>query len=401
MDLAPVREVRDRGSANERRDQHTSRQFPPTRKGGHRSRSYLSVLPQDLSECRLWRAHLSALQGIDSLARLGAGRRFDRAPSWRAISVAKSMTRLSIIHKTRYTFCRDITLGRHQLMLRPRETRDLSLVSFDLGIRPAPVLDWSHDVAGNAVATALFRSPARELDITARMVVELHAPVWPVFPIAASAMQFPFTYSPDELTDLGPLAQPQYWDQFKRLRGWVDPFVAPQPTDTLALLKDISNAIAAQIRYQGRETEGTQGPLETLDRGWGTCRDIAVLFAEAVRLLGFGARLVSGYLYNPSAEKVGTTDAGATHAWVEVFVPGAGWIAFDPTNRSVGSANLIAVAVARNIHQISPVSGSFHGTYADFLGLDVTVDVRSDADNSTEISRVGTDLLQSSVAPEA
>ena len=310
------------------------------------------------------------------------------------------MTRLSIIHKTRYSFRRDIALGRHQLMLRPRETRDLSLVSFDLEIWPAPVLDWSHDVAGNAVTSALFPSPARELDITARMVVDLHAPVWPVFPIAASARQFPFTYSPDELTDLGALAQPQYFDQAKRLRGWVEPLIASQPTDTLALLKDISNAITAQIRYQGRETEGTQGPLETLDRGWGTCRDFAVLFAEAVRTLGFGARLVSGYLYNPSGESVGTTDAGATHAWVEVFVPGAGWIAFDPTNRSVGPANLIAVAVARNIHQISPVSGSFHGTYSDFLGLDVTVDVRRDADSSAEIPGEGTKLLQNRVLPD-
>lgn len=311
------------------------------------------------------------------------------------------MTRLSIIHKTRYSFRRDIALGRHQLMLRPRETRDLSLVSYNLDIRPTPALHWSHDVAGNAVASVLFPSPARELDITSRMVVDLHAPVWPVFPIATSATQFPFTYSPDELTDLGALAQPQYFDQYKRLRGWVEPLIASQPTDTLALLKDISNAINEQIRYQGRETEGTQGPLETLDRGWGTCRDFAVLLAEAVRTLGFGARLVSGYLYNPSGGSVGTTDAGATHAWVEVFVPGAGWIAFDPTNRSVGPANLIAVAVARNIHQISPVSGSFHGAYSDFLGLDVTVDVRGDTDSSIDVPCDGKGQLHSRFASEA
>lgn len=288
------------------------------------------------------------------------------------------VTHLSITHRTHYTFGRDITLGPHKLMLRPRETRDLSLVSFDLDILPVPLLDWSQDVHGNTVAAARFPAPARELVITARMAVDLHAPVWPVFPIATSATTYPFTYSPDELNDLGPLLAPQYWDQFGHLRDWVSTLVRGQPTDTLALLQDISSAVTLQIRYQGRETEGTQGPLETLGRGWGTCRDFAVLFAEAVRTLGFGARLVSGYLYNPTDERLGTTQAGATHAWVEVFVPGAGWIAFDPTNRSVGPANLIAVAVARNIHQISPVSGSFHGRNTDFLRLDVAVDVRRD-----------------------
>lgn len=287
------------------------------------------------------------------------------------------MSRLTITHLTRYTFRRDISLGRHKLMLRPRETRDLSLISFDLDISPKPALEWSHDVAGNAVASVAFAAPARMLEIAARMEVDLRAPVWPVFPISASASSYPFTYTLDELTDLGALLTPQYWDQKKRLNAWVRSIVAGTPTDTLALLKDISNTITRSIRYQGRETEGTQGPLETLDRGWGTCRDFAVLFAEAVRTLGIAARLVSGYLFNPCGDLAGSTDAGATHAWTEVFVPGAGWIPFDPTNRSVGSANLIPVAVARNIHQISPVSGTFNGRNDDFIGLDVRVDVRS------------------------
>ena len=151
-----------------------------------------------------------------------------------------------------------------------------------------------------------------------------------------------------------------------------------RPTDTLSLLKDISNGITAGISYQSRETEGTQGPLETLDRGWGSCRDFAVLFAEATRTLGFGARLVSGYLFNPSGNEIGSADSGSTHAWVEVFVPGAGWIPFDPTNRSVGSTNLIPVAVARRIQQVAPVTGSFHGRPADVLSMDVTVHVEDD-----------------------
>jgi transglutaminase-like putative cysteine protease len=117
------------------------------------------------------------------------------------------------------------------------------------------------------------------------------------------------------------------------------------PTDTLAFLKDLNHAVAETIRYQSREAEGTQSPMETLERGWGSCRDFAALFAEAVRSLGFGARLVSGYLYNRDRQGVGSNDAGSTHAWAEVYVPGAGWITFDPTNRSVGGSRLPSCAI--------------------------------------------------------
>src|SRR5207244_3109870 len=126
---------------------------------------------------------------------------------------------------------------------------------------------------------------------------------------------------------------------------------------------------------QSREDEGTQSPTQTLDRGWGSCRDFAVLFAEAVRTLGFGARIVSGYLYNPDQGSVGSSGAGSTHAWAEVYVPGAGWITFDPTNHSVGSINLIPVAVARDIWQATPVVGSFVGMTDAFAGMEVEVDV--------------------------
>lgn len=288
------------------------------------------------------------------------------------------MPSLTITHATSYRYCRAVALGPHRLMLRPRETRDLSLTSFDLEIRPDARIDWSHDVAGNAIATAHPDTMSEMLSIRSRTRVQLSAPVWPVFPIAAHAASYPFLYTADDWTDLGALATPQYADDTGRLSNWVEQFVMGRPTDTLSLLKDVSNGITSQISYQSRETEGTQGPLETLDRGWGSCRDFAVLFADAARTLGFGARLVSGYLYDPSGDQLGSADAGSTHAWVEVFVPGAGWIPFDPTNRSVGSANLIPVAVARKIQQVSPVTGSFHGKNSDLLSMDVTVGVEDD-----------------------
>jgi transglutaminase-like putative cysteine protease len=141
-------------------------------------------------------------------------------------------------------------------------------------------------------------------------------------------------------------------------------------------LKDINSGISTYVSYQSRESEGTQSPVETLTRRWGSCRDLAVLFIGAVRTLGFGARIVSGYLYMPKhSAMLGSDDAGTTHAWAEVYVPGAGWITFDPTNQGVGGANLIPVAVGRDIRQVMPVSGSFVGTTDAFLGMSVDVSV--------------------------
>jgi transglutaminase-like putative cysteine protease len=197
-----------------------------------------------------------------------------------------------------------------------------------------------------------------------------------VFEIAGSAVHYPFRYSDDEWADLGALAQQQHDDPDGCLKKWAAAFVRSNPTDTLSLLKDMSVGVAERIRYQSREVEGTQAPLETLDRGWGSCRDFAVLFVEAVRALGFGARIISGYLYNPDRDQVGSDDAGSTHAWAEVYVPGAGWITFDPTNRGVGGFNLIPVAVVRDIAQAVPVAGSFTGASDAFRGMSVEVAVR-------------------------
>lgn len=176
---------------------------------------------------------------------------------------------------------------------------------------------------------------------------------------------------------LGALTVQQYEDSGCRLATWARGFVAGTPTDTLSLLKDISLGITSSISYQSREEEGTQAPLTTVDRGWGSCRDFAVLFVEAVRSLGFGARIVSGYLFNPDSSLIGSTNHGSTHAWAEVFVPGAGWITFDPTNRSMGGANLIPVAVTRGIAHAAPVSGSFTGATDAFLSMDVVVEVKT------------------------
>ena len=262
------------------------------------------------------------------------------------------------------------------MQLRPRESRDIRLREADILVSPNAAITWAFDVFGNAIATAFFTEATDLLVVESTMVLDHDAPAWPLFDVAISATSYPFQYDEGERIDLGALLQPQHPDPDARLLNWARAFICGDHTDTLSLLKDINAGIRAWVSYQAREDEGTQSPLETLDRRCGSCRDIAVLFIEAARHLGFGARIVSGYLANRAEDGPESSYAGTTHAWAEIYLPGAGWITFDPTNRTVGTFCLIPVAVARDIRQAVPVSGSFVGAGDAFLGMIVDVEIQ-------------------------
>jgi transglutaminase-like putative cysteine protease len=290
------------------------------------------------------------------------------------------MTILNVRHTTLYRYRRPVQLGDHRLMLRPRDSHDLRLIRTNLNFSPSASVRWIHDVFGNSIAIASFGAAAAELRIESRLQLETYVVERPISEIAPEAASYPFIYSPDDRIDLGRMLERHYPDSSDRLSSWARAFVRGNQTDTLALLADLNAGVKASISYQSRESEGTQTPVETLNRGWGSCRDLAVLLIEAARCLGLGARVVTGYLYNPSADNGDTaaTGAGATHAWADIYLPGAGWIAYDPTNGTVNGANLIRVAVTRDISQAVPVAGSFVGAPADYLGMTIDVAVISE-----------------------
>ncbi|MFY9693099.1 MAG: transglutaminase family protein [Xanthobacteraceae bacterium] len=291
------------------------------------------------------------------------------------------MTILNVRHTTVYRYSRPVALGDHRLMLRPRDSHDLRLIKTNLSFSTPASVRWIHDVFGNSVAIASFCEPAAELRIESSLVLETFSADRPPFQITPDALRYPFIYSADDRIDLGRMQERQYPDPNDRLGSWARGFVRSNPTDTSALLADLNNGIKAQISYQSRETEGTQTPVETLNRGWGSCRDLAVLLIEAARSLGFGARVVTGYLYRASAD-VGSPSgigAGTTHAWADIYVPGSGWISYDPTNGTIGGQDLIRIAVTRDIDQAIPISGSFVGTPGSYLGMTVDVAVVSDS----------------------
>ena len=280
---------------------------------------------------------------------------------------------LNILHRTTYRYARPVALQQHRLMVSPLSSNELTVLRSSLSCSPVADFTYSQDVFGNVIAAATFSEPTTKLEIRAEAAAEQLAPAWPVFQIGISAHSYPFDYSPEDVTDLGALRVPDYLDAENVVERWVRTYFRSVPTDTLSLLKDINNGIASAVAYRTRDEEGTQIPCETLAKASGSCRDIAALFIEAVRILGFGARAVSGYLFDPEAPP----GSGSTHAWADVYLPGAGWIAFDPTHRRVGSANLIPVAVGRSNRQIMPIAGGFIGAAEDFLSMDVEVSVTS------------------------
>jgi transglutaminase-like putative cysteine protease len=290
------------------------------------------------------------------------------------------MRLLTVHHITAYRYKQPVAFGEHRMMLRPRDSYDQKLIEARLRITPEPAsLRWVHDVFGNCVAIARFSGRATELCFDSTIRLD-HSPSNALeFQIEDYATTYPFSYGSEESPDLLRSIERQFLDTGREIDRWARQFLRRQgPTGTRELLAAMTHAIKERFTYVSRHEEGTQDPLETLKLGSGSCRDFAVLMIEAVRSLGLAARFVSGYLYVPEHGDGGRVGGGATHAWLEVYIPGAGWIEYDPTNGVVGNRDLIRVAVVRDARHAVPLSGTWTGFPSDFLGMDVTVSVTSD-----------------------
>ncbi len=300
-----------------------------------------------------------------------------------------------IKHVTTYRYANPVTLGRHRLMFRPRDSHDLRLLDTRLSITPeAKEVRWLHDVFGNSVAIVDFDCQAGELCLVSEILLEQFSGDLPPFALEDFARTYPFGYSSEDSPDLGRTIERHYPDPNHIVDSWAKQFavaeVAGEPVQTLPLLERMTLAIKDGFSYRARDAEGTQSPAETIELGSGSCRDFALLMMEAVRSLGFAARFVSGYIYDPQVDgQAGQiTGGGATHAWVQVYLPGAGWVEYDPTNGIVGNKNLIRVAVTRDPHQAVPVAGQWTGAPADYLGMTVAVSVNWESGSPDKAARL-------------
>lgn len=297
------------------------------------------------------------------------------------------MTVLRVTHKTTYLYKKPVELGEHRLMSRPRDSHDLRLLDTTLVIDPpASAIRWIHDVFGNSIAIATFSAPAERLSIESGFRAEHFPTEETALEVESYASQFPFSYSAEDAMDLAHTRDRHYPDPDHKVDAWAKAILektilekAPGSA-TLAVLAAMTTEIKQHFKYAAREAAGVQSPLETLELGSGSCRDFAVLMMEAARSLGLAAQFVSGYLYEEKlvGAASGLVGGGATHAWVQVFLPGAGWVEFDPTNALVGGRNLIRVAVARDASQAAPLTGSYNGEPSDFVSMTVEVQVAAE-----------------------
>lgn len=288
------------------------------------------------------------------------------------------MTIFSVHHVTTYRYKRLVKPGLHQLMFRPRDSFDQRLLDSRLDVTPQPAeVRWLHDAFGNCVTLIDFASRTTMLRFETAIRLDHTPENAPDFRIEDYARMHPFEYSDDERPDLQAYML-RHHPNDSGVEHWLGKFVSSgtkQPTGQL--LMTLNEAIAESFSYKRRAMPGTQTPGETIQRQDGTCRDFALLMMEAARSLGFAARFVTGYIYVPDRDGSLRLGGGSTHAWCQIYIPGSGWVEFDPTNGIVGNRDLIRVGVARTPKQAVPLVGSYWGQTEDELGMEVSVNVKT------------------------
>lgn len=282
------------------------------------------------------------------------------------------MKRIRIAHSTEYHYSAPVSFGPHRIMMRPREGHNVRLVSGRLEVEPKAEVRWLRDIYDNSIAILTFAEPSQTLRIVGEADIDYLRDNPIECLIDPAARFFPFYYAPQEQIELVQYRLPSYPYDGSALNEWLQALFRPdsgQPVETFDLLNRLNTHIFKSLRYNHREEAGVQTPCDTLARGSGSCRDFAVLMMEAARHWGFGARFVSGYIQMSEGQH------GATHAWTEIYIPGAGWHGFDPTNDKMAGSEHIPVAVAREQEKASPVSGAWEGPANAFSHMNVSVQV--------------------------
>jgi transglutaminase-like putative cysteine protease len=283
-----------------------------------------------------------------------------------------------ITHTTTYRYAKPVTFGTHRAMFLPRRGSSTRLLRWSARTSLPSKVHWVTDSRSNAVTVMEFSEPGSELTFTFKVRgIYFGIKGLETFPLEPRAEEVPVQYTPDEWTDLAGYLRPHADDADGSHASWTKSFVAGDQDRTVDVLRRMLGMFRSEFGYRGREAEGTQPPSETLRTRSGTCRDFAWLMIETLRRLGFASRFVSGYLYDAALDggAVGMTGSGATHAWVQVFLPGAGWLDYDPTNSLSAGFDLIPVAIARHPGQAVPLAGSWFGDPGDYLGMSINVAV--------------------------
>jgi len=285
---------------------------------------------------------------------------------------------LEIKHVTTYQYRNPVKFGAHRAMFLPRPAARGRLLSWSAKTNLHSRTRWVSDGLSNNVTEIEFDEAGKELTFTFQFRgIHFGGESVEQFALEPRAERVPVQYTPDEWTDLIGFMRPHAEDPDVSVAAWASSFLTGSGNRTIDVLARMLDTFRDTFSYQARVTEGTLSPRELLQSKSGTCRDYAWLMIEALRRLGFAARFVTGYIYDAALDggAAGTTGSGATHAWVQVFLPGAGWMNYDPTNHIDAGFDLIPVAIARYPGQAIPLAGSWSGNANDYLGMSINVAV--------------------------
>jgi len=280
--------------------------------------------------------------------------------------------KIRIQHRTTYNYNQPVSFGQHKIMMRPREGHDVHIESSILEIHPAHTIRWMRDVNGSSIAKVDFTAPSTQLSFYSELVLQQYDSNPLDFLMDESAVHYPFVYDPYTLPELTAFMSIIYPKDTGRLHEWLTQFWKPgEKMETITLLQTVNTHINKNFTYQRRDERGVQTPAETLEKKSGSCRDFATLLLEACRCWGLAARFVSGYMQCEATEAGGAS----THAWAEVYLPGAGWKGFDPTSGIMTASQHVPVAVSRDPENAAPIAGSFVGPSNAFQNIQVDVTV--------------------------
>lgn len=294
----------------------------------------------------------------------------DLRSAWGWPTLRASMKRIRITHSTEYFYRTEVTFSPHRAMLRPREGHDVQIESLRLVIEPKAEVRWVRDIYGNSIAIITFAEASKRLRLLSEVTVDLFDEDPMDCLVEEEARFYPFQYPASEQLELLLYRIPSYPHDGPSLQNWLRELYSPgQLVETFALLKALNSRIHDCFRYEHRDEAGVQLPCQTLAKGSGSCRDYAVFMMEAARHWGFGARFVTGYIQLDEGQH------GATHAWTEVYVPGAGWVGFDPTNNKLASWEHVSVGVSIEQEKAMPLSGAWSGPADAFEKMEVSVQV--------------------------
>jgi len=282
------------------------------------------------------------------------------------------MKQIRILHQTAYFYRAPVQLGPHRALMRPREGHDLQIVAAKLEITPQAHVRWLRDIYGNSITVLTFGEPTQQFSLQSDITVMLQDESSVECLLDPSATSYPFQYAANEQVEIVPFRLPSYPHDGPAVQKWLlDLYQPGQLINTWDLLDKLNTRIFKSFQYRYRPEYGVQLPCTTLNLGSGSCRDYAVFMMEAARHWGFASRFVTGYIQMAEGQH------GATHAWTEIYLPGAGWRGYDPTNNKRAGSEHVSVAVAREQDKASPLSGAWEGPADAFDRMEVSVQVVS------------------------